>query len=136
MNQTSSKPTERPLESEPVILDCDHILTYAGGDYGQLVLLCANFFQELPLHTQRVQAALKQRQTMAAECAVQHLGNCLMVFGSTAIASTLEALSTGLRYNRRKQVRSEWLRLQSQLDLLVPQVQRLMLEVATPRGVQ
>lgn len=136
MNQTSSKPTDRLPESEPVILDCDHILTYAGGDYGQLVLLCANFFHELPLHTQRVQTALKRRETMAAECAVQHLGNCLMVFGSGAIASTLETLSAGLRYNRRKQVRSEWLRLQTQLDSLVPQVQRLMLEVATPRGVQ
>ena len=136
MNQTSSKPTERLLESEPVILDCDHILTYAGGDYGQLVLLCANFFHELPIHTIRVQDALTRRETMAAECAVQHLGNCLMVFGSSAIATTLEALSAALRYNRGKQTRSEWLRLQTQLDILVPQVQRLMLEVATPRGIQ
>jgi len=124
------------MESEPVILDCDHILTYAGGDYGQLVLLCANFFHELPLHTQRVEAALKQPETMPAECAIQHLANFLMVFGSGALARTLEALSAALRNGRRRQVRSEWLRLQRQLAILVPQVQRLMLEVATPRGVQ
>jgi hypothetical protein len=136
MNEISSKPTQRTLPSEPVILDCDHVLTYAGGDFGQLVLLCANFLYELPVYMSRLQIALKQRETLAAECAAQRVSNCLIVFGTNPITSTLETLVSALRLGRRKQAKSEWLLLQSQLDLLVPQVQRLMLEVATPHAVQ
>jgi hypothetical protein len=134
MNQTSSKAAQRPPESESVTLDCDHILTYAGGDYGQLVLLCANFLYELPIHRLRLSNALARRETMAAECAVQHLSNCLIVFGSNPMVTTMETLTAALRLGRRKQARTEWLRLQTQLDVLVPQVQRLMLEVASPQG--
>lgn len=134
MKQTSSKAAPCTLDSEPVILDCDHVLTYAGGDYGQLVLLCANFLYELPIYRLRLRDALKYRQTLPAECAIQRLSNCLVVFGSSPVITTMETMATALRQGRRKQVRSEWNRLQVQLDLLVPQVQRLMLEVANPQG--
>lgn len=137
MNQTLPKPAQRPTKSEPiepVTIDGDHILTYAGGDSEQLILLCASFLYELPMHMLTLNNALKRSETLSAQRAVQNLSRCLIAFGSNPITLTVEALATALRYDRRKQARSEWLRLQRQLDLLVPQVQRLMLEVSSPRG--
>lgn len=109
-------------------------MTYAGGDSGQLIQLCASFLSELPVHMLALRNALKRRELLAAKRAVQHLSSCLIVFGSSPLTFTLESLTAALRYDRIKQARSEWQRLQYQLDLLVPQVQRLMLEAANPRG--
>lgn len=137
MTQTSPKPAQRITraeQAEPITLDCDHIMTYAGGDSGQLILLCANFLYELPMHMLTLRNALKRRETLAAHRAVQHLSSCLIVFGSSPLTFTLESLTAALRYDRLKQARSEWQRLQRQLDLLVPQVQFLMLEAANPHG--
>jgi hypothetical protein len=137
MTQTLQKPAPRSNSSEqvePITIDCDHIMTYAGGDSGQLIQLCASFLSELPVHMLALRNALKRRELLAAKRAVQHLSSCLIVFGSSPLTFTLESLTAALRYDRIKQARSEWQRLQYQLDLLVPQVQRLMLEAANPRG--
>ncbi len=137
MTQTSPKPTQRLTQSEqaePITLDCDHILSYAGGDSRQLILLCVNFLYELPVHMLTLENALKRREMLAAQRAVQHLSSCLVVFGPSPVTFTVESLTAALRYDRLKQARSEWYRLRRQLDLLVPQVQRLMLEAANPQG--
>lgn len=137
MNQTMPKAETIYQGSdalENITLDGGHVLTYAGGDAGQLILLCANFLLELPLYTERLTASIRQREHIAAAASAQRLGNLLLVFGSDAITGTLGALETSLRCGRRRQALLEWRRVQRQLDCLVPQVQRLMLEVATPRG--
>ena len=107
---------------ENITLDGGHVLTYA------------NFLLELPLYTERRTTSIRQREHIAAAASAQRLGNLLLVFGSDAITGTLGALETSLRCGRRRQALLEWRRVQRQLDCLVPQVQRLMLEVATPRG--
>ena len=135
MNQTSPKTSQRRVQStESVMLDCDHILTYAGGDCGQLVLLCANFLHELPVHLLTLRKALERRENFTAERAVQRLSNCLLIFGSCPVSESADALTTALRRDQRRRVLSVWKQLQGQLEVLVPQVQRLMLEVSNPPG--
>jgi hypothetical protein len=58
--------------------------------------------------------------------------NCLILFGSSQISCTAETLVSAVRGRRTRQIRREWKRLQHELELVVPQVQRLMLEAATP----
>ena len=134
MTQTSSKPAQRPAQTESITLDCDHILTYAGGDSGQLMQLCAAFLTELPMYTSEFANSFQRRETSAAERAVQNLRGCLRVFGTGPVIFTLETLGYALLGGRRAQARREWLRLQRQLRALVPQVQRLMLEISPPCG--
>jgi hypothetical protein len=137
MNQMQPKPETLCQGSdalENITLDGEHVLTYAGGDAGQLVLLCANFLVELPVYMERLTVSIRQREHISAAGYAQRLGSSLLVFGSEVITGTLAALETSLRCGRRRQILIEWRRLQRQLDCLVPQVQRLMLEVATPRG--
>lgn len=130
----------KQLFSEPVetiVLDCDHILSYAGGDSEQLILLCANFLRELPIHMHELRLAFKHGDNLAAERALRLLSNCLVVLGSGPLSSTQESLECALRCGHTRQVRREWVRIQEHLQQIVPQVQRLMLEVATPhRAVQ
>ncbi len=136
MNQMQPKPETLCQGSdalENITLDGGHVLTYAGGDAAQLVLLCANFLSELPIHMERLTDSIRQREHISAAGNAQRLGSSLLVFGSEVITCTLAALETSLRCGRRRQAMIEWRRLQRQLDCLVPQVQRLMLEVATPR---
>jgi hypothetical protein len=128
MKQTSLEPVET------IILDCDHILSYAGGDSEQLVRLCANFLRELPIHMGALRIAFKHGETFAAERALRLLDNCLVVLGSGAVSATMEALQSGLRCGNTRQVRREWVRIQELLQQIVPQVQRLMLEVTSPRS--
>ena len=137
MNQPLSKPAHSFSESapfEPVTLDCDHILTQAGGNPELLIQLCAIFLNELPVYMESLRDAMTQRDTEPAERALRQLSNCLMLFGSGPVSCTVETMEFALRSGRKRQMRSEWLRLQHQLQLLVPQVQRLMLEVATPKS--
>lgn len=121
MNLPSSKPMHSANESAPlelIALDCDHILTHAGGDPELLIQLCCIFLNELPVRIESLRSGIKDRNRSLTERALQQLRNCLMVFGA----------------GRIRQVQREWKCLDRQVQLLVPQVQRLMLEMATPKS--
>jgi hypothetical protein len=136
MNQPSSKSAQSLTESVvigDIRLDCDYLLIHAGGDPELLLQLCDNFLRELPTHMESLHTAIKERNHLAAGRAVQRLRNCLIVFGSGAVCLTAEALEGAVHARRVRQAAREWKRLESQLYLLVPQVQRLMLEMSTPR---
>ncbi len=136
MNQPSSKPMHcfaEPIPIEEITLDCDRMLTYAGGDPEVLMQLCGNFLHELPIDLESLRKALKQRDHLAAGLAIQRLRNCLIIFGSGRISFTAERLETVVHARRTRQTQREWKHLEQQLQLLVPQVQRLMLEMSTPR---
>ena len=121
-----------PIES--IILDCDHILTHAGGDPVLLMQLCGTFLDELPMRIQSLDNAIKLRNRLGTGRALQQLRNCLIVFGSGQVSVTAEMLDAAVRSGRFRQVQLEWKRLHQQLRLLVPQVQRLMLEMAVPKS--
>lgn len=131
MNQTSSKPTNTLTEAP--VLDCDHILTQAGGDPELLIQLCNVFLHEIPIRLDTLRAAMEKGHGVATGRALQHLRNCLIVFGTGPVSCTADTLQSALYGGRQRQARREWKRLQSQIEVLVPQVQRLMLEVSTPR---
>jgi hypothetical protein len=136
MNQPLSKPTpcsSQSMTGETITLDYDHILTHAGGDPDLLMQLCAIFLNELPIHMESLCIAMKKRGTLPAQRALLRLSNCLMLFGPGPLSSTMEAMEVAIRSDRKRPLRREWLRLQLQLQNLVPQVQRLMLEVSTPK---
>ena len=135
MNQSSSKPTHSLAESAPIeniTLDCDNILTHAGGDTELLIHLCAAFLNELPIRMESLQTAMTHPNYLGIERALQQLRNCLTVFGSGQISFTAEALGAAIRAGKAQQMKREWKRLQRQLAYLVPQVQRLMLEMSNP----
>lgn len=137
MNQPSGKPTHSEAGSAPIeyiTLDCDHIMTQAGGDPELLIQLCSVFLNELPLHMESLRSAIKARNNLLTERALQQLHNCLLVFGSGTVCFTAESLEAAVRSGRNQQVRREWKRLDREVQILVPQVQRLMLEMATPRS--
>jgi hypothetical protein len=140
MNQSFSKPTRSLAESAPIehiTLDCDNILTHAGGDPELLIHLCCAFLNELPIRMDSLQSAMQHPNKRGIERALQQLRNCLIVFGSGQICSTAEMLGVAIRSDKSQQMKREWKRLQGQLHYLVPQVQRLMLEMSDPGpGVQ
>jgi HPt (histidine-containing phosphotransfer) domain-containing protein len=136
MNETP-KPERRFAEddsAEPLTLDCDHILTCAGGDSDQIAQLCAIFLSDLPVHLESLRAAIKASDNHAAGSAVRNLRNCLTVFGAGPLTVTLDGLDAMLRSGSRSHLRRDFAQLQSQIVVLVPQVQRLFLEVARPSG--
>ena len=135
MNQLSSKPPQSESALiELITLDCDHILTHAGGDPALLMQLCGAFLNELPIRVQSVRAAIAERDHLVTERALQHLRNCLIVFGSGPVSVTAEMLEAAVLGGRPRGVSRHWKHLQRQLEILVPQVQRLMLEMATPKS--
>jgi len=136
MNETYSKPTHSRTESPTIeqnTLDCDHILTYAGGNPERLIRLCGNFLIELPLHMEALQTAVVKGNNVHAERDLQLLRNCLMVFGAGPVSFTAELLDA-VRGGRSRQIKREWKRVVRQVRILEPQVQRLMLEMAMPKG--
>jgi hypothetical protein len=137
MNQPSSKPMQSSTDAVPmedVRLDCDHALTHAGGDPELLMQLCNVFLHELPICMESLRSAIKLGHEPGAERALQRLRNCLILFGSGPVSRTAETLEAAVRAKRVRRVRQEWKRLECQLQILVPQVQRLMLEISTPRS--
>ena len=134
MTEPASKSAQSSTESvsQGFTLDCDHILIQAGGDPELLMQLCETFLRELPVPVESLRDAIQQRSYPAASRALQQLRNCLVVFGSGPLSSTAEALEAALHAGRVRQVQREWKCLQSHIQLLVPQVQRLMLETSTP----
>jgi hypothetical protein len=98
------------------------------------MLLCNVFLQELPLCMESLRSAIKLSQKPGAERALERLRNCLILFGSGPVSCTAETLEAAVRARRGRRVRQEWKRLECQLQILVPQVQRLMLEMSTPRS--
>ena len=136
MNQHSSKPAQSSTESasvEDITLDCDHVLTHAGGDAEVLIQLCDKFLRELPIPVTSLSNAIKQRNNPAVGRALQQLRSCLVVFGPSQLSRTAEALAAAVHAGRNREAQREWKRLERQLQLLVPQVQCLMLEMSTPR---
>lgn len=130
MNQSYAKSTG--THPQPITLDCDHLLTQAGGDPQALVRLCCAFLSELPMRRQLLGEALQRSN--GVERALQGLANCLGGFGSNSLSFTMELLGQAARGGHARQVRSEWKRLQRELELLIPQVQRLMLEASDPES--
>jgi hypothetical protein len=116
-----------------IALDCDYALNHAGGDPELLMQLCRTFLGELPWCIERLGCAIAARDHLLAGRALLQLQSCIMVFGSGHAVVTAELLENAIRYRRSRQVKGEWSRLQAQLQHLVPQVQRLMLEMSTPR---
>ncbi len=134
MNQPSAKPT--PSESvsiESITLDFDHILTHAGGDPVLLMQLCGAFLNELPMRVESLHCAIEDRDSRGTERALQRLRHCLIVFGYGQVSVTAQMLESAVLSGRSRQVQREWKFLQRQLQLLVPQVQRLMLEMSNPK---
>jgi hypothetical protein len=136
MNQPSAKPMQSATESaliEAITLDCDHLLTHAGGDPRLLIQLCGGFLHNLPMRMESLRSAIRDRNHLLAQRALLQLRNSLMVIGPGQLTFTVEILESAVRARRTRQVQLEWKRLESQMRILVPQVQRLMLEVDTPR---
>ena len=115
------------------VLDCDHALNHAGGDPELLMQLCRTFLSELPWCIQRLNCALAARDHQLAAHALLQLQSCITVFGAGHAAITAALLENAIRNRRLRQMRGAWKHLQAQLQQLVPQVQRLMLEMSTPR---
>lgn len=137
MNEPFSKPEPNPTSAAAapsITLDCHHILTRAGGDPEMLVRLCGIFLDELPMHLRSMQSAIIGRDYAYAERTLERLRNCLLIFGSSQLSHQAEALEQAVRAHSYHQVRSQWKRLRTQLQLLVPQVQLLMLEMAVIDG--
>lgn len=135
MNQPSSKPTQAESAGiEPITLDFDRILTHAGGDPALLMQLCSTFLNELPIRMKSLHDAIKNRANPGIGRALQQLRNCLIVFGSGPVSFTAELLEAAVRGEHAREVQCELKRLERQLQILVPQVQRLMLETATPKS--
>ena len=116
------------------MLDCDHILTHAGGDPALLIQLCGAFLNDLPMRMETLGAAIHEGNNLTIERSLQQLRNCLIVFGSGQISFAAQTLEAAVRGGRTRQIRCEWKRLECVVQMLVPQVQRLMLEMATPRS--
>jgi hypothetical protein len=116
-----------------IALDCDYALNHAGGDPELLMRICRAFLDELPLRMVQLHSAIIDRDLHRAGRALLQLQSCIMVFGSGHASVTAEILENAIRDRRSRQVQRGWARLQGQLQHLVPQVQRLMLEMATPR---
>jgi hypothetical protein len=136
MNQPSSKSAHRFDESavEHITLDCDQILTHAGGDPERLIRLCGVFLNELPLRVECLEGAMADRDKLGIDRALQQLRVCLIVFGSGELSCTMEMLEAAVRGGRASQVKREWKHLERQIQTLVPQVQHLMLETTTPKS--
>lgn len=135
MNQPSSKRAQlEAVNVESIILDSENVLTHAGGDPELLIQLCDAFLHEVPLHMESMDVAIVARNYMAAACAIQHLRTNLMAFGSGQLSCTAEATEQAIRNRKLRQMRREWKQLGAQLQILIPQVQRLMLEMSTPRS--
>lgn len=117
---------------DPILLDCDHALNHVGGDPELLVHLCRVFLCELPVRVEELQANIAGRDYNRAGRALLQLQSCILVFGAGHASCTAEKLEFAIRNRRFRQMRSEWMCLQTQLQLLIPQVQRLLLEMATP----
>ena len=136
MNKPSAKPMPSSTESapiEPIMLDCDHLLTHAGGDPQLLIHLCVIFLNELPMRMDSLRSAIKDANYPLAQRALQQLRDALMVIGPGQLSFTAETLESAVRARRTRQVQREWKRLECEMHMLVPQVQRLMLEVSMPR---
>ena len=136
MNQPP-KPERYSLEQEPteaIPFDCNYLLSCAAGDSEQLTRLCTIFLTEIPMHMDLLREALKLPHSYPAERAAQGLRECLLLFGSSSFTFRLELLTTALRAGRHTRVRREYQQISSQLRILQPQVQRLLLEVAIPVG--
>ncbi|MDR3764242.1 MAG: hypothetical protein P4M01_09130 [Acidobacteriota bacterium] len=136
MNQSSKPESDATgIEiTEAIPFDCNYLLSCAAGDAGQLARLCTVFLTEIPLHMDQLREALKLPHSYPAEKAVHGLRECLLLFGSSSFTFRLELLSTALRAGRMTRVRREYQFLSSQLRVLQPQVQRLLLETAAPVG--
>jgi hypothetical protein len=116
-----------------ISLDCDHALNHAGGDPELLMQLCRTFLCDLPWCIERLDCVIAVRDQQLAGRALLQLQSCILVFGRGHASVTAEILENAIRHRRSRQVRGEWARLQAQLQHLVPQVLRLMLEMSTPR---
>jgi hypothetical protein len=116
-----------------IALDCDYVLNHAGGDPELLMQLCRTFLDELPLRMVQLHSAIAGGDLHRGGCALLQLQSCIMVFGSGNASVTAERLENAIRDRRFRQVKRQWARLEVQLRHLVPQVQRLMLEIAIPR---
>jgi hypothetical protein len=86
----------------------------------------------MPHRTAAVEAAL--RKGSGIERAVQQLRNSLEILGPGRHCYTVETLALAIRDGRSRVVRSEWRRLKRELAELVPELQRLILEVSSPRS--
>ena len=117
MNQLSSKPMqEESVPIESIILDCDHILTHAGGDPVLLIQLCGTFLDELPIRLQSLDDAIKLRNPQGTGRALQQLRNCLIIFGSGPVSTTADMLAAAVGSGRSRQVQREWKRLCQQIS--------------------
>jgi len=86
------------------------------------------------MRTECMGVAIKDRNKIASERALQQLRNCLIIFGSCEVFATMEMLQAAVRGGRLRQVKREWNRFESQVRILIPQVQQLMLEMSTPKS--
>jgi hypothetical protein len=124
-----------PLEAEslqPVLLDCDYALNHAGGDPELLIQLCYNFLGLLPVRMEQMHYAVAKHDYHRAGRALLLLQSCILVFGAGHASFTAEKVELALRERHYQRMKSEWMLLEAQLQLLVPQVQCLILEMATP----
>ena len=119
--------------AEPIVLDSGQVLNHAGGDPELLIQLCYKFLDELPVRVEQFQHAIAQHDFHRAGLALLHLQSCIMVFGVGRASCTAEKLELALRERRYRPATREWDCLQLQLRELVPQVQRLILEIFKPR---
>jgi HPt (histidine-containing phosphotransfer) domain-containing protein len=115
-----------------ITLDSDYVLNHAGGDPELLVQLCRAFLDELPLRLENLRRAFAGGDLHRAGRALLQLQSSIIVFGFGHASSTAQSLEASIRSRSRRSVQREWLCLEDQLSALVPQVQRLMLELSTP----
>ncbi len=135
MNDASAKPPHpESAPAEPILLDCDHIFAHAGGDPELLIQLCSRFLGELPMRVEAVRSAIGKCKHPAADRAVQQLRSCLMIFGFGTVSMTADALDLAIRCGHTRDAHREWKILDNQLQILVPQVQHLLLQMSTPKS--
>ena len=120
---------------EPITLDCDQVMTHAGGDPELLIQLCTAFLNELPLDVELLANAIRSKDCLLANRGVRQLNHCLATLGSDQISFTLNLIDRAIQQENFREAQHEALRLEVQLESLVPQVQRLVLEVAIPKSV-
>ncbi len=135
MNHASAKLAQtESAATELITLDCDHIFAHAGGDPELLIQLCSRFLGELPMCVEALRSAIGKCKHPTTDRAVQQLRSCLMIFGFGTVSMTAEALDVAVRCERIRDAHREWKILDNQLQILVPQVQRLLLQMSTPKS--
>lgn len=135
MNENLSKLMQmESATADSITVDCDHLFAHAGGDPKLLLQLCLRFLSELPSCMHSMRSGIQNCSHPDVDDAARQLRNSLMIFGVGNVSMTAESLEIAVRCDQHRDALQEWRLLEEQLNVLVPQVQRLVLRIPLPKS--